>query len=248
MWFCFRTVAGLAAVAASLAAGSPSAGRVTLVVRPDSRSGKLVRAAVVAPRLVASPVIAPKPAEVPAPAAAAKPAPPANLREAIDQIAAEHALPAGLVHSVIKVESNYNAHAISPKGALGMMQLIPSTARRFGVSNAFNPVENIKGGTRYLRYLLNMFNGNTALALAAYNAGEHNVLRYGGVPPFSETRNYLIQVKRRLEELSRSSRPAQAAASDPQHETREVKPVQVQNRIHEITDASGKVYYVSRQD
>lgn len=238
----------LAAVATLRAAGSPT-GRVTMVVRPDNRTGKLVRSAVVAPKVIAPRVVAapPEPETPPARNAAA----PNTLREAIDQIAAQHALPPGLVHSVIKVESNYNAHAISPKGAMGMMQLIPSTARRFGVSNVFDPVQNIKGGTRYLRYLVDLFNGNYSLALAAYNAGELNVMRYGGVPPFSETRNYLIQVRRRLQELKEPA-PAQAAkpkpAEEPQHQTVEVKPVAVHNRIHEMVDASGKVYYVSRQD
>jgi len=87
----------------------------------------------------------------------------------VEQIAAEQSLPPELIHSVIKVESNYNPYAISPKGALGMMQLIPATARRFGVSDVFNPVDNIQGGARYLKYLLDLYHGNYPLALAAYN-------------------------------------------------------------------------------
>jgi len=86
------------------------------------------------------------------------------------------------------VESNYNPYAVSPKGALGIMQLIPATARRFGVLDVFDPVDNIEGGARYLKYLLELFNGDYPLALAAYNAGENAVTRYGAVPPYPETR------------------------------------------------------------
>ena len=96
--------------------------------------------------------------------------------------------------AVIKVESNYNPHAISSKGALGLMQLIPSTARRFGVSDAFDPIQNIQGGAKYLRYLLDLFDGRFPLALAAYNAGEAAVARYGGIPPYAETQNYVQNV------------------------------------------------------
>ena len=120
----------------------------------------------------------------------------------MQRIAAAHALPPQLIHSVIKVESNYNAHAISNKGALGLMQLIPATARRFGVNDAFNPVQNIEGGAKYLRYLLDLYDGDYRLALAAYNAGEGAVARYGGVPPFAETRNYVSSVKRQLEQAT----------------------------------------------
>jgi len=110
------------------------------------------------------------------PARSAPVAPPAKsnaasgIDQAVQQIAAEHALSADLVHSMIKVESNYNARAVSPKGARGLMQLVPSTARRFGVSDAFNPRENIDGGVKYLRYLLDLYGGNYPLALAAYFA------------------------------------------------------------------------------
>jgi hypothetical protein len=239
MQVCFQVAMGLATAAMLLdAAGSPS-GRVTLVVKPDARTGKLVRSVVVAPKPVPSKAVTqdaqPEKPEVD----------PRTLREAIDQIAARHALPPLLVHSVIKVESNYNALAISNKGAQGMMQLIPATARRFGVGNAFNPVENINGGARYLRYLLDLYKGDFKLALAAYNAGEQNVARYGGIPPFSETRNYLVQVGRRLEEL-KAALPKAAPTPEPQHQTVEVKPVEVHSRIQEVMDASGKVYYVSR--
>ncbi|EIJ42827.1 soluble lytic murein transglycosylase-like protein [Beggiatoa alba B18LD] len=100
-----------------------------------------------------------------------------------------------LLHAVIKVESNYNAMAVSPKGATGLMQLMPNTASRFGVLDSTNPQENIQGGSKYLRYLLDLFNNDLSLALAAYNAGEGAVMKYGNtIPPYPETQNYVIKV------------------------------------------------------
>ena len=116
----------------------------------------------------------------------------------IDRIADEQGVESHLVHSVIRAESNYNANAVSPKGAQGIMQLIPSTARRFGVSNTFDAKENIQGGVRYLRFLLDYYQGDYPKAIAAYNAGEAAVDKYNGVPPFAETQNYVYQVARNL--------------------------------------------------
>jgi soluble lytic murein transglycosylase-like protein len=100
-----------------------------------------------------------------------------------------------LVHAVIGVESAYNARAVSHKGALGLMQIIPGTGRRFGIDNLLNPKANIRAGTRYLSHLLQMFDGNIGLALAAYNAGEGAVMRYGrAIPPYRETRAYVPRV------------------------------------------------------
>ena len=104
-------------------------------------------------------------------------------------------LDAKLVHAVIRAESGYNEHAISSKGAIGLMQLIPATAQRYGVVNSHDPAENISGGTRYLRDLLKMFNGNVELALAGYNAGENAVIRAGHrIPPYPETMAYVPKV------------------------------------------------------
>jgi soluble lytic murein transglycosylase-like protein len=105
---------------------------------------------------------------------------------------------AALVSAVIKAESDYNPKIVSHKGARGLMQLMPATAKRFGVANSFDPRENIHGGTRYLRWLLNKFEGNADLAVAAYNAGEGNVMKYDGVPPFRETVNYINRIAKHI--------------------------------------------------
>ncbi len=109
--------------------------------------------------------------------------------------AADTGLPAGLLHAVIKAESNYDADAVSHKGAVGLMQLMPETARRFGVLDARDPSANVLGGARYLKSLLAMFDADLALALAAYNAGPAAVLRSGrAVPPYGETQRYVPRV------------------------------------------------------
>jgi len=103
-----------------------------------------------------------------------------------------------LVFLVIEQESHFHPRALSPKGARGLMQLMPGTARRFGVTRPFDPTENIRGGTQYLRELMRMFNGQVDLALASYNAGEGRVISYGNkVPPFQETRNYVKRIRQR---------------------------------------------------
>jgi soluble lytic murein transglycosylase-like protein len=113
----------------------------------------------------------------------------------ISHAAQKYKMDKALIKAVIKAESNFNHQAVSPKGARGLMQLMPSTAAQLQVEDSFHPEKNIEGGVRYLRYLLHRFNGNLALALAAYNAGEKAVTRHGGIPPYRETQNYVQRVQ-----------------------------------------------------
>ena len=112
----------------------------------------------------------------------------------VSRAASKYAIEPELIHAVIKTESNGNERAVSRKGAIGLMQLMPSTAMDMEVSDPFNPEENIEGGAKYLRYLLERFKGDLTLALAAYNAGPTTVEKYGSIPPISETRQYVKKV------------------------------------------------------
>jgi soluble lytic murein transglycosylase-like protein len=123
----------------------------------------------------------------------------APYRDLIRAAAARHGLAPELVESVIRVESNFEARAVSPKGARGLMQLMPATAAKLGVRNVFDVRQNIEGGVRHLRHLVDRYGGNLALALAAYNAGVEAVGRYGGIPPYAETRAYVTRVLRLLQ-------------------------------------------------
>lgn len=113
----------------------------------------------------------------------------------ISAAASLHGVAVDLIKAVIQVESEFDRYAVSSKGALGLMQLMPFTARRFGVSDAFDPRQNIYAGVQYLRILLDMFQGDAALALAGYNAGENAVLRFGGIPPYKETQGYVRKIQ-----------------------------------------------------
>ena len=207
----------LVAFAASAAELPPS--RVATAVRADARSGRLVRS-VVAPKF-------------------SKPAPRADVSGMVASIAARNNVEASLVDSVIQVESNYNPYAVSPKGAMGLMQLIPGTARRFGVSDTFQPEQNIEGGVRYLKYLMELYSGDEKLALAAYNAGEGAVAKYKGVPPYPETRNYVYQVGKRLDQSREAGKKAKAAQAEPK--TTIHIPV-----IEKTVDAEGREFYRTR--
>jgi soluble lytic murein transglycosylase-like protein len=122
----------------------------------------------------------------------------------IDEASQQYGIDPKLIQAVIHVESNFDPQALSPKGAQGLMQLMPQTARDLQVSNAFSPRENINGGTRYLRYLLDLFNQDMSLALAAYNAGPERVNQYQGIPPYQETRTYVQKVTQIYNQLKSS--------------------------------------------
>ena len=121
-----------------------------------------------------------------------------KLEPVICQVSKENNIDANLVKAVIEQESQYNPTAVSEAGALGLMQLMPATAKALGVKDPLNPVENIRAGTKYLSSLLNRYQGNVVLALSAYNAGPDNVDKYKGVPPFEETKNYLEKITSKL--------------------------------------------------
>jgi soluble lytic murein transglycosylase-like protein len=128
-----------------------------------------------------------------------------EFEQLIAKTADRHQVDPKLLHAVIQAESAYNPTAVSSAGAVGLMQLMPATAARFGVTDRYDPVQNLEGGTRYLKHLLNLFNSDLRLAVAAYNAGENAVMRnHNSIPPYAETRHYVSEV------LSRHQNPGQS--------------------------------------
>jgi soluble lytic murein transglycosylase-like protein len=224
--------------AASPEAGAPR--HMTAVVKADVKTGRLIRSIVLEPRAVSSRPLGIQTASVPVPEAVTqKPSDlhEVSLRDLIDQIASEQGVESHLVHSVIRAESNYNANAVSPKGALGLMQLIPSTARRFGVLNAFDPSDNVRGGVRYLRFLLDFYQGDYPRTIAAYNAGEAAVDKYNGIPPYSETRNYVYQVAKNLKAARQTPAKPVALIAQIAPDPETPKPIETS------TGSDGRVYY-----
>jgi len=140
----------------------------------------------------------------------------------IRQAAQQHGVSEGLIKAIMHTESGFNIKARSPVGAQGLMQLMPATARRFNVSNAYDPQQNIFAGAKYLSWLLKRFNGDTRLAIAAYNAGEGNVDKYGGIPPFRETQDYVRRVTSRYQNLYASGLGTNLSESSNNNQTRQV--------------------------
>jgi hypothetical protein len=155
---------------------------------------------------------APKSATPPQPSSALKTRPVLNLDQVVSAAGDKHLLDTDLINSVIKAESSFNPRAVSPKGARGLMQLMPKTASSLGVPNSFDPEANVDGGTRYLRWLLERYNFDLVKALAAYNAGPERVDRYGGVPPYYETKAYVARIIRDFNRKKLAQQKAEAAS------------------------------------
>ena len=175
-WLCF-----LSFPLARAASTGERIHKVTTVVRADMKTGRRVRNVVVTPKPVVAKVVQPRKPDQPP---VRRFGPDTTLREIVRETARVHNLEPALVEAVVEVESNYNPFAISSKGAEGLMQLMPSTARRFGVGNSFDAEKNIEGGVRYLKYLQSLYGNDLQRVLAAYNAGEGAVNRYTGIPRY----------------------------------------------------------------
>lgn len=212
-------------------AASPirAADAATLVVRVDPHSGRLVRRP-----LTISPA-----AKKPVPVKTA----PLAIANLVDQSARAHGVDPLLVHSVIQVESNYDPHAVSSKGAEGIMQLMPPTARMLGVGNTFDPAESIEAGVKYLKYLQDVYKDDR-MALAAYNAGPGAVDKFKNVPPYMETQQYVERVGKRYGAAKaatpdRASEPAQQAASEP--------PQPQYPKLEHFVDENGRLHLTTAQ-
>ena len=240
MRVCFTLAALALAGCTAATAASPAqlAHRASLVVRADRRSGRLVRKVVISPQVIPQVVVQPRVVSSVAPPKSPAGGGETDLAKYAEETARRYDVNPLLVHSVIQVESNYDPYAISPKGARGVMQLMPSTARRFEVADSFDPWQNIHGGVRYLRYLLDLF-ASERLAVAAYNAGEGAVLRYGNVPPYPETVNYVRQVGKKYGAARQTAQTSRAGGTEP-------SAAPAHPPIREYTDSQGKVHYETR--
>jgi hypothetical protein len=200
---------------------------IVSVVRIDRRTGKLVRA--ISGGETTRPVnIAP---------------PPARIQELVEKSARAHDMDPLLVQSVIQVESNYNHYAVSPKGAEGLMQLMPKTARMLGVSNSFDPGQNIEAGVRYLKYLQSIYRDDR-LALAAYNAGPAAVEKYKWVPPYAETQDYVNQVGQRYRAARKAQAEQEAAKTAAQQPSPEDGPAVTEEqhpKLEQFIDGQGRL-------
>lgn len=225
MRFCLISCVLAAAVNMESAPVDTPPSRATVVIRADNKSGRLIRSVAVPSRPVPSRDVTPQ-----SPAAPDKET---NVAALVDKTAREQGVDPLLVHSIIQVESGYNQYAISHRGAEGLMQLFPPTARTLGVSNSFDAEQNIRAGVKHLKQLQERFKDDR-LALAAYNAGEGAVTRFRGIPPYAETQDYVIKVGRTL---GNARRKAKAAAPTPPEPSKpEFAPVEhyvdEQGRLH----------------
>jgi hypothetical protein len=172
------------------------------------------------------------------------PPPPAHIQELVAKSARAHNVDPLLVQSVIQVESNYNHYAVSPKGAEGLMQLMPGTARMLGVSNSFDPAQNIEAGVKYLRYLQSVYQDDR-LALAAYNAGPKAVDKYKGTPPFAETQDYVNQVGQRYQIAKQSDAVKSAVPADA---AEELQPEDKHPKLEQSIDQNGRLVLKTAQE
>jgi hypothetical protein len=200
-----------------------------LVVRADRRTGKLVRS--VAPLKNPANDAAPVHRE-----------PSINISEMVEKAARDNHVDPLLVHSIIQVESNYNPYAVSPKGAQGLMQLMPPTARDLGVNDSFDPRQNIEAGVRYLKYLQDLYKDDR-LALAAYNAGPGAVQRYKWIPPYPETQDYVNRVGEQYGAAKKAAAQHLAEpAVPPVGVTEEIRP-----KLEPFVDAEGRLHLRNAQ-
>jgi len=202
---------------------APAVAHVLSVVRLDVHSGRLVRSVVVSPRETS--VAADN----------------SGVRMFVEAAAKTYDVDPELIDSVIQAESNYNPYAISSKGAQGLMQLMPATARRFGVRNIFDPKENVEGGVKYLKFLQNTFR-DERLAIAAYNAGEGAVEKYGDVPPYKETVQYVARVRNKVSKSKRAAKASEMPGARPSDE----KPAEDHRTVEQYVDKEGRLYLVTR--
>jgi soluble lytic murein transglycosylase-like protein len=241
---CFRLapLAVLLAFVGAIQAGAREdlTPEVQTVVRADRRTGRLVRRVVVPENIVKPVVVTAK--AFPSSSAVKPSLPSEPVKNTIEQISREQGVDPLLVQALIHVESRYNPYAISPKGAEGLMQLIPSTAKEMGVRNSFDSRQNIEGGVKYLRQLMGRFD-DLRHVLAAYNAGPAAVARWQGIPPYTETQDYVYKVGKRYGELRRSNPQPQASAQPAES----VQPPEPEYRpLESYLDSEGRLHLRTR--